>query len=150
MKRFGVATFALLGLGLAAVLADAAQFKRYGAWEVHYIAMNASALAPRVAERHGIVRGPAKGLVNISAVAAAGRGEQVKVAGSFTNLLGQTQPLAFREIQDANADGTSAFYYLAIFDFPHAETLRFDIRVELPGHGVETFTFWQPLYRSAS
>lgn len=146
MKRSGTALLALLGL--AAVFAEAAQFKRYGAWEVHYIALNASALAPRVAERHGIVRGPAKGLVNISAVAAAGRGEQVKVAGSFTNLLGQTQPLAFREIQDANADG--AFYYLAVFDFPHAETLRFDIRVELPGHGVETFTFWQPLYRSAS
>ena len=147
MKRFGAVTLGLLGL--AAALAQAAQFKRYGGWEVHYVALNATALAPRVAERHGIVRGPNKGIVNISAVAEAGRGEQVKVEGSYTNLLGQTQALAFREIQDANADGGTAFYYLAAFDFPHAETLRFDIKVELPGHGAETFTFWQPLYRPA-
>ena len=127
---------------LAATLAMAAQFQRFGAFEVHFVAFNASRLSVEMAERYGIVRGPAKGLVNISAVGASGRGERMRVQGRFENLLGQSQPLTFREIDDA---GT--FYYLAAFDFPHAETLRFEVTVTLPGHGTETVRFQQPLYR---
>ena len=130
-----------LAVGAAAV-AVGAQFQRFGEWEVHYIAFNAAQLSAQVAERYDIVRGPNKGLVNVSAVRGEAPGEQVRVQGRFVDLLGRARALRFREINDA---GT--FYYLAPFDFPHAETLRFEISVTLPGHGVETVRFEQPLYR---
>ena len=120
-----------------------AQFKRFGAWEVHYIAFNASELSADIAERYAIVRGPNKGLVNVSAVRGEGGGRRVRVEGAFTDLLGQSHPLTFREIVDAET-----FYYLAAFDFPHAEALRFEIAVTLPEHGLETVRFQQPLYRT--
>ena len=147
----------------AAAAAFAAQFQRFGEWEVHYIAFNATQLSAQIANRYDIVRGPNKGLVNVSAVrtpgeegsaegreakgqegrSPTGRGEKAQVEGRFTDLLGRSQVLRFREIDDA---GT--FYYLAAFDFPHGETLRFEITVTLPGRGAETVRFAQPLYHS--
>ncbi len=144
MRRFALALACL-----ATLFAAAAQFKRFGHWEVHYIAFNTATLSPQMAERYDIVRGPTKGLVNISAVGDAGRGEQVRVEGRFVDLLGKSEPLAFREIQDRSGDGDSTYYYLAVFDFPHAEMLRFEIIVDLPDHGAETVRFQQALYRSA-
>ena len=128
-------------LTLTAGLANAEQFERYGGWRVHYIAFNASLLSATIAERYGIVRGRNKGLVNITAVGAAGRGERVGVTGHYRNLLGQTYDLEFREIDDGDA-----VYYLAAFDFDNAETLRFEVLLDLPDHGTETLRFQQPLY----
>ena len=128
-------------LGFTAALSSAEQFEQFGDWQVHYIAFNASLLAPAVAERYDIVRGRNKGLLNISAIGPSERGEKVAVEGRFLNLLGQSTTLRFREIDD---DG--AVYYLAAFDFQNAEVLRFEIAVALPGHGVETLRFQQPLY----
>ena len=128
-------------LALTAALGHGEQFKQFGPWRVHYIAFNASLLAPEIAERYNLVRGRNKGLVNLSAVGASGRGEKIEVAGRFVNLLGQPHRLDFREIDD---HGT--VYYLAAFDFDQAEQLRFEIDLVLPGHGVETLRFQQPLY----
>ena len=128
-------------LALAAGLANAEQFERYGAWRVHYIAFNASLLSTTIAERYGIVRGRNKGLINITAVGAAGRGERAGVTGRYRNLLGQSYDLEFREIDDGDA-----VYYLAAFDFDNAETLRFEVFLDLPDHGTETLRFQQPLY----
>lgn len=140
MKTLTRATVVAL-LALVAGLANAEQFKRYGPWRVHYIAFNASLLSATTAERYDIVRGRNKGLVNITAVGAAGRGERAGVTGRYRNLLGQTYELDFREIDDGDA-----VYYLAAFDFDNAETLRFEVVLELPDHGVETLRFQQPLY----
>ncbi len=134
---------ALLALALAAAFGHGEQFKQFGSWRVHHIAFNASLLAPTVAERYDLVRGRDKGLVNITAIGPSGRGETVAVTGRFVNLLGQSRPLDFREIDDR---GT--VYYLAAFDFDHAEPLRFEITLELPGHGIEMLRFQQPLYFS--
>ena len=126
-----------------AALANGEQFERFGDWQVHYIAFNASLLPPEVAERHGLVRGRNKGLVNITAVGPAGPGAKVTIAGNFRNLIGQSFELDFREIVDGEA-----YYYLAAFDFDNAETLRFEIEIDLPEHGTERFRFQQPLYFS--
>ena len=136
MKR----TAALL-LSLIAALAPAEQFKQFGDWRVHYIAFNASLLSPEVAERYAIVRGRNKGLLNISAIGPSRSSEKVRIEGRFLNLLDQSFPLDFREIED-----NGAVYYLAAFDFQNAEVLRFEITVELPGHGVQAWRFQQPLY----
>lgn len=157
MKRVRAAALCLAAGAAAA--AFGAQFQRFGEWEVHYIAFNATQISAQIAERYGIVRGPNKGLVNVSAVRPApgdeeraeageartrtGRGEKAHVEGRFVDLLGRARVLRFREIDDA---GT--FYYLAAFEFPHGEMLRFEITVTLPGRGVETVRFEQPLYRS--
>lgn len=122
--------------------ARAEQFKRFGDWQVHYIAFNASVLSAEIAERYEIVRGRNKGLVNITAIGPSDKGEKVSVKGRFKNLLDQTTKLDFREIDDK---GT--VYYLAAFDFENAENLRFEITVELPKHGSETFRFQHALYR---
>lgn len=136
-------TAALL-LSWIAVLAPAEQFKQFGDWQVHYIAFNAALLSPEVAQRYAIVRGRNKGLLNISAIGPSGSSEKAHVEGRFMNLLNQSFPLEFREIEDAGA-----IYYLAAFDFQNAEVLRFEITVELPGLGVQTWHFQQPLYALA-
>ncbi len=138
MNRPGAVAITLV---LALGLAKADQFERFGDWQVHYIAFNASLLSAEIAERYGLVRGRNKGLVNVTAIGPAGRGEKAKVEGSFRNLLDQRTRLDFREIDDA---GT--IYYLAAFDFDEGENLRFEISIDLPGHGSETLRFQQPLY----
>lgn len=138
MNRIAVAVVMLV---IALEFAKADQFERFGDWQVHYIAFNAALLSAEIAERYGLVRGRNKGLVNITAVGPAGRGRRAKVEGSFRNLLDQRTRLDFREIDDA---GT--IYYLAAFDFDDGENLRFEISVDLPGHGPETLRFQQPLY----
>ena len=132
-----------LALGLAALLADAEQFKQFGDWQVHYMAFNASLLSPEVAERYDLVRGRTKGLLTISAIGPSGGSEKVAVEGRFINLLDQSTSLEFREIED-----DAAVYYLAAFDFQNAEVLRFEIALALP-HGIETLRFQQPLYAPA-
>ena len=138
MKR---TRFAIVVLVLAMAVAHADQFERFGDWQVHYIAFNASMLSAEIAERYGLVRGRNKGLVNITAVGPTNRGQKATVKGSFRNLLDQRTRLDFREIDDA---GT--IYYLAAFDFANAENLRFEVTIDLPGHGAETLRFQQPLY----
>lgn len=139
MKRAILAALVLLFVLWAA---HAEQYKRFGDWRVHYIAFNASVLSAEIAERYDIVRGRDKGLVNITAIGPSGKGEKVSVKGQFKNLLDQTTKLDFREIDD---NGT--VYYLAAFDFENAENLRFEVTVELPKHGSETFRFQHALYR---
>lgn len=145
MRRLRAAGFpalaALAVLALCAPRAAAEQFQRFGDWQVHYIAFNTALLSPRIAERYGLVRGRSKGLVNISAIGPQGKARRVSVRGSFVNLLGQRTTLGFREVDDGQA-----VYYLAAFDYEDAETLRFEIDLELPGHGPAQLRFQQPLY----
>lgn len=138
-RRWAAAALAAAGLLAAAIAAE--QFRPFGEWQVHYVAFNATLLPATAAERYGIVRGPRKGLLNVTAVGPAGRGQAVSLSGRFLNLLGQRQTLAFRRIDE---DG--AVYYLAAFDFENAETLRFEVDLELPGHGPAALRFQQPLY----
>ena len=131
----------LLAALLFATHLHAEQFREFGDWRVHYIAVGASFLPPEVAERHGIVRGDNKAIVNISAIGADGRSGAIGITGSVTNLLGQETSLRFREVRDG-----AAIYYIAPFDFEEAETLRFELRLTLPDHGAEALSFQQALY----
>lgn len=144
-RRARRGAFLAAGVLFTGLAAFAEQYRDFGDWRIHYMALNASFLAPAVAERHGIVRGRDKGLLNVSAIEPSGRSAAIGVRGSVTNLLGQKTELGFREIRDG-----SAVYYLAAFDYDNAETLRFELELELPGHGTETLAFQQPLYHSES
>ena len=140
-RKRHAAVFSLAMLAWLGTPGHAEQFEQFGAWRVYYIAFNASLLSPQLAERYGIVRGRSKGLLNISALRASGHGEKIALRGRFRNLLGQAQALAFRTVED-----NGSVYYLAAFDFENAETLRFEIELELPDHGTATLRFQQPLY----
>ncbi len=122
--------FAGVLLVLAALFAPAAmasQFERFGDLDVHYIVFNTTDLSPEMAERYGLTRSPDLGLVNISGRRLAEDGTttavRLELEGTVTNLLGQSQPLRFREVEDP-----AAIYYLETVRFSDRETLRFDIR----------------------
>lgn len=54
----------------------------------------------------------------------AGQGQKGTVRGTFKNLLGQSETLHFKEIDEGNA-----VYYLAQFAISSQELLRFDLQV---------------------
>lgn len=113
---------------LFAQTAGASQFERYGDLDVHYIVFNTTDLSPEMAERYGLRRSPDLGLINISGRRLAEDGTttpvRLELEGTVTNLLGQSQRLMFREVEDP-----AAIYYLETVRFTDRETLRFDIRV---------------------
>jgi len=122
-------TSALLLLAvLFAPAAIASQFERFGDLDVHYIVFNTTDVSPEMAERYGLTRSPDLGLVNISGRRLAEDGTttpvRLELQGTVTNLLGQSQTLRFREVEDP-----AAIYYLETVRFTDRETLRFDVQV---------------------
>lgn len=121
---------ALLGLFAALLLqpAMASQYERFDDLDVHYIVFNTTDLSPEMASRYDLTRAPDRGLINISGRRVADDGTttpaRLELEGSVTNLLGQSQPLRFREVEDPQA-----IYYLETIRFSDRETLRFRIQV---------------------
>jgi len=119
---------ALLAASLA-LPALAEQKTEFDGYTVHYSAFPSSQLAPAVAQRYGITRSRAIGLVNISVIPRQGvegrpRGAEADVSGQMLNDLRQQRSLPFRRIQEGQA-----VYYLAPFQFQPAELLEFRIQV---------------------
>ena len=125
---------------LAAGVFFAEQKQSFDGYEVHYSVFNPSFLRADVAERYGVVRGRDKALINVS-VTDGERSVSVPMRGSVKNLLGQSQALDFREVQDGEA-----VYYLAMLTYQDRDTLRFEITTDLPGHGPAVVKFQQTLY----
>lgn len=122
-------TFVLIVFAaLFAQAASASQFERFGDLEVHYIVFNTTDLSPEMAERYGLTRSADLGLINLSGRRVTEDGTtnpvRLELEGSVSNLLGQSQPLEFREIEESGA-----IYYLESVRFTDRETLRFDVRV---------------------
>lgn len=128
-QRIVFATFLLLPwlLGAAAPVL-AGQFERFGDLDVHYVVFNTTDLSPEMASRYELNRAPDLGLINISGRRPTDDGQtrpvRLELEGSVTNLLGQSQALRFREVEDS-----LAIYYLETLRFTDRETLRFQIRV---------------------
>lgn len=122
-----LATAAMLGL-LASPEAVAQNSVRSGEFEVHYSAIGSSSLAPEVARRYAITRSAARGLLNVAVLGDDADGVQQAVGaivtGAATNLAGQRQVLAIREVREG-----SAIYYLAEPRVGDAETLNFELTV---------------------
>jgi len=130
MLRFIIAVV----VGLLTTGAQAEQKKVFGDYEVHYNALNSSALTPEIAKQYGITRGGNQGLLNIavrkSDGSAAGKPVTAKVGGQVRNLLSQTSALNFKEIKE-----TGAIYYIAVFRFDDKDTVTFDVSVAPEGAG---------------
>lgn len=140
MNRRIILFFVLLCSAVASPL-RAAQFETLGDWDVHYIVVNTSFLAPEVARAYGIQRSQFQGLVNISVLDKDTQAAQsVSVLGDATNLLGTKKELKFKEVQEGDA-----IYYLAILPFRDQEQYRFNINVT-HGNKQETLKFKHKFY----
>lgn len=139
MKR---AAFALLWVASTACAQNSLV---HGGYEVHYNALPTTTLAPQVARQYAITRSANRVLLNI-AVLHEGRNVAAKVAGAATNLSGQQQELALREVREGEA-----IYYLAEPRAADRETLDFDLIV-VPEGGAEAIPvkfrqeFFPPLH----
>jgi hypothetical protein len=112
-------------LALAGI-ASADSLERNG-FEVHYSAVPSVSLAPQVAKQYAITRSANRALLNV-VVLQAGVAVKAVVSGSATNLSGQRQELAVREVREGEA-----IYYLAEPRTTDRETLDFDLSVTPEG-----------------
>jgi len=126
---------------LCCAWAHAEQLQRFGDWEVHYVVLPSGFLKPDVAARYHIVRGRDRAFVNVSVLDPDGQPSKVNVSGHSTNLLGQRQTLAFREVSEG-----SAVYYLAEIKHSNEEVVRFKISVSGATSREMLLEFQQKLY----
>lgn len=121
----------LLTLALLSPLAAKAQSVSSGDITVHYSAIPTTTLAPAVAKQYGITRSASRALVNIAirkGKPGADKALPSKVSAWVTNLNGQRQVLALREVREGEA-----LYYLGETRTNGHETLTFELEVLPPG-----------------
>lgn len=126
---------------LLAPSAQAEQFRRLGAWDVHYVVIRTSFLKPDIAARNNIVRGPDRALLNISVLGQDGQPVAAELSGTVRNLLEQVTPLEFQTVREGEA-----IYYLAQIRHTDRETLRFAIDIVPPDGITQQLRFQQQMY----
>ena len=132
---------AILFIALCLSLPALAERKHsFGELDVHYIAFNSGFLQPEIAAAAGLVRSKSQGVVNIS-VLKAGTPLAANVNGAVKNLLGQSHPLKFKQVNEG-----TAIYYLAQFPFENREVLRFTISVQAGDGVAHSFDFNQEFF----
>ncbi len=132
---------ALLFIALCLSLPALAERKQtFGDLDVHYITFNSSFLQPDIAAANGLVRSKTQGVVNIS-VLKAGKASSASVSGEVKDLVGRSQPLTFKQVNEGEA-----IYYLAQFNFTQREMLRFTINVRAADGVAHSFDFNQEVF----
>ena len=121
--------------------AEAEQVERFGDWEVHYVVVPSTFLTPEIAAAYQIVRAKDRSFINVSVLGPSGEPKQVRITGRQTNLLGQSQQLAFREVNEG-----VAYYYLAEIKHGKEEVVRFKINIERADGAEMPLEFQQKLY----
>lgn len=113
---------------------------------VHYTAQMTTELTAEVARALGISRGESLAMLNITVLLRDDAEEREPVTADIeveaTNLAGQLQGIAIREVRDGEA-----IYYIGEFTVAHEEILTFDVHVR--PHGVEVeheFSFQQQFF----
>jgi len=120
-----------------------AESEDFGAYTVHYIAVNSTFISADIARQYDIVRGKRNAFLNISILRNNDDGSTTpvtaQVQGTKNNLLQQSSTIEFREIHEGQA-----IYYLGQFDFSNAEILRFKVEVQpepsIAAHSLEWTT----------
>ena len=129
----------LLTLCLA-LPAFAERKQTFGTTDVHYSVFNSSFLQPDTAAATGLVRSKTEGVVTV-AVLSNGQPLAARMDGEVKNLLGQSTPLAFRQVKEQNAS-----YYLAQFPLEQREVLTFTINVKGSDGSSNSFSFNQEVF----
>lgn len=129
-------------LGALLILpAWAERMQRLGRFEAHYSLIPTLMLSANVAGEYAIARGRDRALLNVSILDPDGKPVQATVTGVVRDLLGQPNPIAFREVLEGDA-----VYYLAEIRHANQEVLRFAIDVQTPDGASHRFAFQQTMY----
>lgn len=100
----------------------------FDGYEVHYIALPSSFLKPDIAQRYGIQRSRAIGIVNVSVLRKPESPGQLakpvdaQVQGSIVNDIQQEVFIPFRRFSEGDA-----VYYIAEFPFSQRDLLTFKV-----------------------
>jgi hypothetical protein len=99
---------------------------------VHYSAVPSLSLTPQIARQYAITRSAGRALLNISVLRRAEDGSHsaitAAVSAAATNLNGQRQSIAVREVREGDA-----IYYLGEPRIGEGETLDFEFTVDPEG-----------------
>ena len=134
--------FIIFSLGMCSIT-HAENMKTSGDVNIHYIAINATFLTPKVAKSYGIERSRYNGLVNISVLDNTQKptpAKTVLITGSARNLAGQKKSIEFIEVKEGKA-----IYYLAQVGYQNEETIRFDLKIQ-DGDKSHSLKFSQKFY----
>ncbi len=127
----GLALLAVLLLSGATQAADET-YTSFGQYKVFHSVFNSSFIKPDIASSYNLTRGSDQALVNIALIKTGADGQSnglpAEVSGRVTNLMQQSKPLQFIEINEQNA-----VYYLAPLRFNNEEVLHFTIEVKHEG-----------------
>lgn len=135
-RRFAV-TLAFIG-GVSILPLQAQNSFERGDLVLHYSAIASTTITPEVARQYAITRSSGRALLNVSLMRKQTDGSQkairAKVTAVATNLSGQRQDLAVREVREGDA-----IYYLAEPRVGDRETLNFELSA-LPEGEIEAIT----------
>lgn len=135
-----------LGLGFAALPAQAEIAQKFGSIEIHYNAISTDDLLPDIARAYNIARSKTRGLVTLSVLKKNELGGLSPVPAKITMYVtNQNRQLANIDIREVNE--TSAIYYLGEFRMARPDTLRFTATVETAGEPRREITFDQRFYK---
>ena len=143
-KLVSILFFALAGITFSAhsEQMQGAQYKELGPWQVHYIAFPSTFIQPQIAKAYDLQRSGYKGIVNISILKndSDATAQTATLKGTARNLLGNKQPLEFKEVIEGES-----IYYLAQVDFTNEEILRFEVEIQ-QGNQFQKLQFQQKFY----
>ncbi|MBA6264518.1 MAG: DUF4426 domain-containing protein [Colwellia sp.] len=117
--------------------------KKMGSMQVHYMAINATFLTPKIAKAYNIERSRFNGLINISVLDDSKESRPAKavsIQGKARNDIGQIKTLEFDEVKEGDA-----IYYLAQVNYTNEETFYFDITIS-DGKETHQLKFKQKFY----
>jgi hypothetical protein len=118
----------LLALTILPLAGSAQNTLERGDVVVHYNALPSTTLSPDVARQYRITRSSNRALLNVSVLRKQADGSQTaipaRIDAAATNLNGQRQDLALREVREGEA-----IYYLAEPRVTDQETLNFELNV---------------------
>ncbi|MEW6992329.1 DUF4426 domain-containing protein [Colwelliaceae bacterium 6441] len=141
LKKCIVASFVMLVA--TSFMAHAENMKTMGSMNIHYIALNATFLTPKIAKQYNIERSRYNGLINISVLDNSIKStpaKSVSITGTAKNLAGQNKNIEFIEVKEG-----SAIYYLAQVSYRNEETIRFDLNIS-DGQESHNLKFSQKFY----
>lgn len=121
----------------------AENMKKMGTMQIHYMAINATFLTPKIAKAYDIERSRFNGLINISVLddtKESTPAKTVTIRGKARNDMGQIKTLEFAEVKEGEA-----IYYLAQINYSDKETFYFDITIS-DGKETHQLKFKQKFY----
>ncbi len=139
---------ALMLLATLVTLPLAAETQEFSGRTIHYNLSPTTYLTPTVARSYNIQRSSTRNLITIAVLDGARHDAPslaANISGEARNLLGQQQPLRFREIREGSAE-QPALYYIATVDFHSEELWRFVIDIQLQDGNSHQLKFDKTLY----